>query len=272
MNEEKLQRVLSELLSQDEGFGDLTGPLTPKKDVDAEVIAKQDGVASGIKEGSLLFEINGVSAKPTVTEGQDISDRDCLLELSGCSTDILLVERTALNLISFMSGIASRTREYVELAGDVSVAATRKTHPFFTYFAKKAVSAGGGLTHRYRLDDLFIFKDNHLSLFEDIKQPVIEAKKTIYHKVEVEVTTKEDAFKAVDAGADIIMLDNMSAEEVGVVVEALTAEGLREKAVLEASGGITLENLKEYCKTKVDVVSTSALTQAPGLDVALSFK
>jgi nicotinate-nucleotide pyrophosphorylase (carboxylating) len=272
MNEVSLRRLLTDFVREDEGYGDLTEALTPPREVKAKIVSKQEGVAAGISELKTLFNIYNISCGEQILDGQSIKPGDTLMTLSGDSVNILLVERTALNILSFMSGIATLTKKYVDVAGKVKVAATRKTHPGFRLFEKKAVKLGGGLTHRHGLDDLYILKDNHLTLFEDMALQIKQANLETYHKVEVEAASTQLAIEASEAGADIVMLDNMSPREVKQTVEELEKKNLREKVILEASGGITLDNLEEYCATGVDVVSTSALTQAKGLDVALEFE
>jgi nicotinate-nucleotide pyrophosphorylase (carboxylating) len=167
-----------------------------------------------------------------------------------------------------MSGIATLTSLALNIAREVNpsikIASTRKTTPGFSYFEKKAVEIGGGDTHRFRLDDLVLIKDNHIVLVGDVEQAVRLAKqKTSFSKkIEVEITTSADIVKVVDAGADIVMLDNMSVAEVKQAIELLAKKGFRKNALLEISGGITLENLAEYAETGVDIISMGVLTHS----------
>lgn len=271
MDEVSVKSLLHEIVREDERSGDLTRHIVPEKNITAEIICKQAGVIAGIAEAKLLFEEYGAECEVLVEDGVKVSGRAVLLRVTGLARRILLVERSALNLLSFMSGIATCTREYADAAQGVRIAATRKTTPLFRWFEKKAVMVGGGLMHRFGLDDLFIIKDNHLTLYESISEPIKLAKKDLYHKVEVEVKDFDGAKEAAKAGADIIMLDNMDCESICEVVDWLEKEGLRGRIVLEASGNIVLGTLADYAKTGVDVISTSAMNQAPGLDVSLKF-
>jgi len=271
MDEHSLKRKLAQMIAEDVGRGDLTLKYTPQNTVKAEVKAKQECILSGVEEVSLLFEMYGVKYKNLVKDGDSIKKNTILFNITGSSHDILLVERTALNLLSIMSGISTTTSRYVKNAGNVKVAATRKTHPLLRYFEKKAVEAGGGISHRMGLDDMVLIKDNHLTLFKSIGGAVKSAKCDPYHKIEVEAATTEMALEASKAGADVVMLDNMTPAQIVKTIKALEKDGVRENVVIEASGGITLETIREYSKTGVDIISTSALTMAPAIDFSMKF-
>lgn len=274
-----LEKKLVEMVSEDLHFCDITTAFTPDKTVSAEVRVREDGVVSGIEEASVLFRLFNISAQAKKRDGEEVKKDEIIFTLKGSSRDILVVERTALNLLSRMSGIATTTRKYVDFARKanpkIKVAATRKTTPLLTYFEKKAVKAGGGDSHRMSLEDEVLIKNNHLKLFRNIKEAVETARKetSFTNKIEVEVSNTKDALVAAEAGADIIMFDNMQPSEIKKAVTALQKNKLREKVILEASGGITLQNIAEYAKTGVDVISVGALTHsAPALNINLRIK
>jgi nicotinate-nucleotide pyrophosphorylase (carboxylating) len=176
-----------------------------------------------------------------------------------------------------MSGVATATADLVSIAkresrGKIRIACTRKTLPGLRYFEKRAVELGGGDTHRLRLDDAVLIKDNHLELAGSVSSCVRKAKERVSftRKVEIEVTTADQAVEAAQAGADIVLLDNMTPKEVGSSTKLLTSKGLRDRVLVEASGGIRRENLASYANTGVDVISVGAITHsAPAIDVSL---
>ena len=273
-----LENRLLQILAEDIGQGDVTTPLvvTESTNAEANVIAKQPGIVAGIEETIILLESLGLEAKALVTDGQEVKARQVLLNVSGNARNILAVERTVLNILSRMSGIATATRNLVEKLRKArlktKVACTRKTAPGLMYFDKKAVQVGGGDTHRLHLDDMILIKDNHITIVGSVKKAVETAKKSasLTKKVEVEVTKTEDVLKAVESGADIVMLDNFAPEKVEKAVGLLKGNRLRGKVLLEASGGITAENILDYASTGVDLVSLGELTQSPrALDISL---
>jgi nicotinate-nucleotide pyrophosphorylase (carboxylating) len=189
-----------------------------------------------------------------------------LLLLSGDAKKILLVERTALNIIGRMSGIATETKKITNIVSAINpscrVAATRKTCPGFQVLDKKAVKIGGGDPHRMNLSDGILIKDNHLVLVPPHTAIHAAKKVSAYTKIEVEVETSDDALSASKAGADIIMLDNMSVEKTTQTIDLLKREGLRDHVIIEISGGINEEKLPEYAALDVDVISLGALTHS----------
>src|SRR5664280_2070911 len=256
--EEKLRQILAD----DIGQGDVTAAaVIPKNlDVKAEVIAKEDCVAAGIEEAVFLAEYLGLTVKAKATDGEKIKNKQVLLQISGDAQTILSVERTMLNLLSRMSGIATKTRTLAEKLEKANVkakiAATRKSASGLLYFDKKAVVIGSGDPHRLHLDDMVLIKDNHLAIVGDAEEAVKRAKAhaAFSKKIEVEVTDVEDALKAANAGADIVMLDNFSPKQAKAAGEALRKAGFS-KVLLEVSGGITGENLLDYAQANVDVIS-----------------
>jgi nicotinate-nucleotide pyrophosphorylase (carboxylating) len=190
------------------------------------------------------------------------------MKVSGDARTVLSVERTILNFISRMSGIATTTKRLTEklkkVNAKVKIAATRKTAPGLLYFDKKAVLIGGGDPHRLHLGDMVLVKDNHIAVAGSIENAVKNAKQSVSFskKIEVEVTRVTDVLKAAEAGADIIMLDNFSPKQIKKAVELLKKAGFFGKILLEASGKITAENLLEYAATNVDVISLGELTHS----------
>jgi len=271
--EDKLRQILAD----DIGQGDVTAAavIPPNLTVKAEVIAKEEGIVAGIEEATILAEYLGLKVQDQVADGEKIRNKQVLMHISGDAQTILSVERTMLNLLSRMSGIATKTRGLaVKLENakvKAKIAATRKSAPGLLYFDKKAVAIGSGDPHRLHLDDMVLIKDNHLAIVGSVEDAVkkAKAKASFTKKVEVEVTTVEDALIAAKAGADIIMLDNFSPKQAKVAGEALKKAGFS-KVLLEVSGGITDENLLEYATAQVDIISMGELTHSvKALDISL---
>ena len=272
-----LEEKLKQILFEDIGQGDVTAAavIPPNLTVQAEVIAKQDGIAAGIEEATVLAECLVLKVKANVSDGQEIRNKQVLMNLSGDAQTILSIERTLLNVVSRMSGIATQTRMLTEKLREgkvkAKIAATRKSAPGLLYFDKKAVIIGGGDSHRLHLDDMLLIKDNHLTIVGNVQEAVKRAKAnaSFSKKVEVEVTKAEDALKAAKAGADVIMLDNFSPAQAKATIEALKKAGFGD-VLLEVSGGITAENLLEYAKAEVNIISMGELTHSvKALDVSL---
>jgi nicotinate-nucleotide pyrophosphorylase (carboxylating) len=271
--EEKLKQILAE----DVGQGDVTSEAVVPAGLtaNAEVIAKDAGVVAGIEETVIFAESLGLSVKAEVADGDEIKSGTVIMKISGNARTILSAERTMLNLLSRMSGIATKTRKLTEKLRKANlkakVAATRKTAPGLLYFDKKAVVVGGGDPHRLRLDDMILIKDNHVAIAGSVEEAVKKAKAAkVNKKIEAEVTSTADALKAAAAGADIVMLDNFSPQQVREAVEALKKAGFFGKVLLEVSGGITEQNLPEYASAQVDIVSMGALTHSvKALDISL---
>jgi len=272
--EEKLRRILAE----DIGQGDVTTALIVPagSTCEAEVIAKESGVAAGIEEGKILLESLGLKVRALVADGEETKARKVLLKIFGDTQTILSVERTLLNIVSRMSGIATTTRgivRKVKKAGlRTRVACTRKTAPGLLYFDKKAVLIGGGDTHRLHLDDMILIKDNHITVEGSVENAVKKAreKASFSKKIEVEVTRVGDVLAAAKAKADIIMLDNFSPRRIQRAIRLLEEKGFLGKVLLEASGGITAKNVLAFASTGVDVVSLGEITGSPKtLDISL---
>ena len=256
---------LLHFIDEDAPSGDVTSEaVIPDIRCRAEISAEQSGIIAGLCEATMLFSHYGVAVEQFAQDGRPVNAGDKLLSLSGDAKKILLVERTALNIIGRMSGIATQTQEMTDIIykknPDCRVAGTRKTCPGFRALDKKAVQLGGGEPHRGSLSDGILIKDNHLALVP-LKKAITDAKKiTLYKKIEVEVETPADALLAASAGADIILLDNMNPGLVKTTLDALIKKGLRNRVIIELSGGITQNTLSDFADLGVDVISIGALT------------
>ncbi|MEX2751972.1 MAG: carboxylating nicotinate-nucleotide diphosphorylase [Candidatus Freyarchaeota archaeon] len=273
-----LERKMLEFLEEDLGWGDITtNALIPEETIaEARIISKRDGIIAGVEEAGIIYKLLNVDFKPLVKDGEKVTKGQTVAELTGPARSILLGERTALNIMMRMSGIATETSKIVDLAKKINpklrIACTRKTTPGFRYFEKKAVALGGGDTHRFRLDDMVLIKDNHLSIIGDVRRAVSQARlrSSFTKKIEVEVVDADQAFEAADAGADIIMFDNMPPEEAKKALEILEKRGLREKVLIELSGGITPENVEKYMALDVDIISMGYIIHSiRALDLSL---
>ena len=273
-----IEDALKKFLDEDIGHGDITTEalVDPAARATGTVVCKERAIVAGLSESLILLKLLGCEGKPKVRDGQEVPAGTIILEISGFGSGLLKVERVMLNLLSHMSGVATATAELVNIAkkngGWTRIACTRKTLPGLRYFQKRAVELGGGDTHRLRLDDAVLIKDNHLALAGSITETVrrAKAKVSFTKKIEVEVTTPDQAVEAARAEADIVLLDNMTPSEVKKSVSLLEARKLRDRLLIEMSGGITRENLASYVKTGVDVISVGAITHsANAIDMSL---
>jgi nicotinate-nucleotide pyrophosphorylase (carboxylating) len=262
-------------IDEDAPSGDLTSSaLAPLGRCRAEIRTKADGVIAGVGEAMALFSHAGIAVEPGLSDGNACRAGALVMALEGDAEQILLVERTALNLLSRMSGIATATRALVEIAAGINpgvrVAATRKTCPGMRALDKKAVILGGGEAHRATLSDAILIKDNHLKLLP-LEEAVRRARaKAPAEQVEVEVTGRDEAVRAARAGAGAIMFDNMDPGTIGEAIRELAERGLRRQVLLEASGGIGGGNLALYAALDLDRISVGALTHsARALDLSL---
>ncbi len=263
-----LERKLLAFLAEDLGQGDVTTELIAPKDatVEAEIISKAAGIVAGIEEAKVLLRNLGLKVECFVKDGDEIEQRQKLIKISGNSRTILSAERTLLNIVSRMSGIATATRKLVtqmERQGmKTKIACTRKTAPGLMFLDKKAVAIGGGDTHRLHLDDMCLIKDNHIKVAGGLEQAIRSVKNGVSFtkKIEVETTNCSEALRAAKAGVDVIMLDNFSLSEARRTIKALRDAGLYGKTLLEASGGINKDNVNDYASIGVDIVSLSEIT------------
>jgi len=254
-------------LNEDLGKGDLTTNLLLGKgdrDLKAVITAHEGCVAAGLDEAEEVFRELKVQVLRKILDGEEISAGTQVLTLQGSAKGILAGERVALNFIMQMSGIATATRRLVKrcrrINPAVKIAATRKTTPGFRYYQKKAVALGWGHTHRFRLDDMVLIKDNHLMLEPSITKALRKVRSTGYSgQVEIEVTDIEKAVEAAHAGADIVMLDNFAPKEAARACNAV--KKARRETQVEVSGGITEKNILQYAK-HADMISLGALTHS----------
>ena len=273
-----IEEELKKFLDEDIGHGDITTDaiVDPAAKATGTVVCKERAIIAGLSESIILLRLLGCEGKPKVREGNEVLAGTIILEANGSGRALLKGERVLLNLLSHMSGVATATAELVSIAkqggGSTRIACTRKTLPGLRYFEKRAVELGGGDTHRLRLDDAVLIKDNHLALAGSITESVRKAKAKVSFtkKIEVEATTPAQAVEAGLAGADIVLLDNMTAQEVKKSVSLLESKKLRDHLLIEVSGGITRENLSGYVKTGVDVISVGSMTHsAKAVDMSL---
>jgi nicotinate-nucleotide pyrophosphorylase (carboxylating) len=265
-------------IREDAPFGDITSEFVmPDVECSAEITARQAGVVSGLSEAERLFTYHAVDVTVNVADGSEVDRGDTLMALSGPVKAILLVERTALNIIGRMSAISTRTRKFVDIAGangaGCRIASTRKTAPGLRILDKKAVRLGGGELHRISLSDGILIKDNHLVVVP-LEEAVAAARAaSVYRKIEVEVESTDTAVAAARAGADIIMFDNMTPDEVRITLSVLEGLDLKKGLIIEISGSVNDENIGEYAIPGVDVISVGALTHSVrNFDVSLDLR
>ncbi|CAJ35702.1 carboxylating nicotinate-nucleotide diphosphorylase [Methanocella arvoryzae] len=264
----ELERFILEDLGEDD---DSTG-IVPPVAASANIVCKEDGVLAGLDEALQVFEYFGLSLESHYADGNPIKAGDVIMTITGDAADILRGERLALNFLGRMSGIATLTRRCVSRAGNARIAATRKTTPGFRSFEKKAVKLGGGDTHRYDLSAAVMIKDNHIAIM-GIEGAIAAAKKaaSFTKKIEIEVESVEDGEKAASLGADIIMFDNMAPDRIAEGVARV--KKINPRVIVEASGGITMNNIGDYARAGVDVISLGALTRdAKWLDFSLDME
>lgn len=273
-----MDEIIRYMLREDEGFGDITSnALIPEDKIFyAKLISKDDGILAGIEIIKGMFLEYGIEIVSSKKDGDEIAKGDVLLEIEGNARKILLLERTALNLLMRMSGVATVTNRIVtkvkEANPKIRVAGTRKTAPALQKFDKFAIAIGGGDPHRSALDDMILIKDNHIAVVGSVKEALELAKdnNSFSKKIEIEVESTEDAIIACRNGADIVMLDNMSPEEASDTLNALEENDLRKDVLIEISGGITEDNILDYAPLDVDIISLGSLTHAtPSLNFSL---
>ncbi|MDD5288654.1 MAG: carboxylating nicotinate-nucleotide diphosphorylase [Dehalococcoidales bacterium] len=280
ITENQLSTLIDLALNEDTGAGDVTSELLipAKQKAKATLTAKADGVLAGIDIAKLIFiKVDpSLKFKTSIRDGAKLKPGDAIATVTGNARSILKAERTALNFLQKLSGIATRTASYVALVSDlkVDILDTRKTTPGMRLLEKYAVSMGGGLNHRFNLSDGILIKDNHLATLRaqgiNLKEIVTIAKANAPKgiKIEVEVTNLKEVGEAVSASADIIMLDNMSPAQMRRAVKKIPAE-----IKTEASGGISLENVRKIAETGVNFISIGALTHSSkALDISLEFQ
>ena len=257
--------IIKTALAEDISYMDVTTDnlLDDTHRSEAYYVAKDDGVLCGIDIAKRVFEIVGGDVEFTVkiNDGEQVKNGDIIAGMSGSTRTLLKGERTALNILQHMSGIATATFKCTELVKGTNamVTDTRKTLPGLRPLQKYAVTVGGGKNHRYNLSDGAMLKDNHLDAYGGITPAVTELRKKIGHmvKIEVEVRNLEELAEALECRAEVIMLDNMSCEDMKKAVEITNG-----RALLEASGNVTSANIREVAETGVDIISLGALTHS----------
>jgi len=260
-----LDDLIRRALAEDIGAGDVTTRATIHPDVRGRgvLVAKASMVVAGLDVARAVFAqvtgATGVVFTPLVADGDRVGPGDVLARIEGPAAALLTAERTALNLLQRLSGIATSTRAYVEAAaGRITILDTRKTTPTLRTLEKYAVRVGGGTNHRFGLFDLILIKDNHVRLAGGIAQAIAKARAASPGlPVEVEAQTVAEAAEAAEAGADIILLDNLSTAEIRRAVAIVAG-----RAKTEVSGGVTLDRIPELARTGADFVSVGALTHS----------
>ncbi len=268
-----IEEHVKNALKEDIGFGDITTDyLIPEDEViTAKLNTRQEGILCGIDIVEMVFKTlsKEVRVEKYFKDGERIQKGDTLAVITGPARAILIGERTALNYVQRLSGIATETNKYQVAIGDnkARITDTRKTTPGFRMFEKYAVFTGGARLHRFNLADCVMIKDNHIQFAGSITNAVNKIRERLSHthKIEIECDTIEQVKEAINAKADIIMLDNMNCDLMRQCVELIG-----DKAMIEASGNVTIETIGEIAKTGVDVISSSAIVaKAKTLDVAL---
>jgi len=268
-----IKKELLRFISEDIQGGDITSVLLPKKKIKAKIISRQEGVLAGVKFAGDIFRLEGCNVKIIKKDGAKLKSNQIILQISGNAGTVLSCERTALNLLSRMSGIATQTNFLVSKIRKINTKtklySTRKTAPGLRFFDKEAIMIGGGHKHRMSLNDMVMIKDNHLLVTNSMECIIKNARKRHKH-VEVEVENQRDAILAASSGATIVMLDNFSPVQIKKTITALQKKKLRNKVKLEASGGINSKNISAYAKTGVDIISVGSITNSvKGLDLSL---
>lgn len=268
-----IEKHVKSALEEDIGFGDITTDFLAEENdlLSGSLNAREAGVLCGCDIFKMVFKILSEDVKITFhfKDGDLIKKGDKIADISGPARYLLTGERTALNYIQRLSGIATETGKYKDAISDyqAEIVDTRKTTPNFRIFEKYAVKTGGGSLHRFNLSDCAMIKDNHIRLAGSITNAVEKLRKNLSHahKIEVECDTLNQVQEAIDCQSDIIMLDNMNINEMKEAVAIIN-----HRAVVEASGNVSLETVKEIASVGVDIISTSAIVaKAPTLDLAL---
>ena len=268
-----IKKELLRFISEDVQSGDITSVLLQNKKIKAKIISRDYGVLAGVKFAGEIFRLKGCSIKIIKKDSAKLKPNQIILQVYGNARTVLSCERTVLNLLSRMSGIATHTNLLVskirKINKKTNLYSTRKTAPGLRFFDKEAVMIGGGHKHRMSLNDMIMIKDNHLLVTNSMEDIIKKARKRHKH-VEVEVENQRDVILAVNSGAAIVMLDNFSPVQIKKTITALQKKKLRNKVKLEASGGINSKNIAAYAKTGVDMISVGSITNSvKGLDLSL---
>lgn len=275
MNIEEIDSIIRVALEEDMPHGDITSEnlIHPESESEAKILAKERGVLAGIEVVRRVFELINptITFEKNIEDGQGFSQDETVAQMRGHSISLLKGERTALNFLQRLSGIATITKKFTQaVAGTkTKILDTRKTTPGLRTLEKYAVRMGGGTNHRFNLSEMVLIKDNHLRLFKNISQAVMKAKEKVRKnvKIEVEVAHLDQVKEAVESGADMVMLDNMSLQEMKDVVS-----WVRGRVPLEVSGKIDLKRVKEISSLGVDFISVGSLTHSyKSVDMSMEF-
>ena len=273
LNKFFIEEHVKKALQEDIGFGDITTDyLTNEEDImSCTLNTRVDGIFCGKDVFETVFKVlsDKIQIKFYFKDGDEIKKGDKIADIQGPAKYILMGERTALNYVQRMSGIASETNKYQKTIGEykAKIVDTRKTTPCFRAFEKYSVKIGGGALHRFNLSDCAMIKDNHIKFSGSLTKAVERLKQNISHahKIEVECDTIEQVKEALSCGVDIIMLDNMTLVKMKECVNLIAG-----KAIVEASGNVNLETVRDIASTGVDIISSSAIVaKAPTLDLGL---
>lgn len=271
-----IERIIENALIEDMPFGDITTDsiFDGSEKSSAKLVAKEKGVIAGLLVAEMVFhKIDKNTVFEQISkEGEKVEPGTVIAKISGSSASLLKAERVALNFLQRMCGIATTTRKYADKLEktEVLVADTRKTTPGLRILEKYAVRTGGGTNHRFSLSDAVMIKDNHIKAAGGIKPAVEKARKNIPHttKVEVETTNYDEVRQALDAGADIIMLDNMNKTEIEKAIAIIGG-----KATVEVSGNITFDNISEKAVCGINIISSGSLTHSvSSMDISMKFE
>lgn len=267
--EDTLDSEIERFLNEDISNGDITSDLfiDATSISNAEILSHEPGILSGRSEITQIFNHFNIESNWLFQDGNSFSDNSQIVKLNGLSKSILLSERVSLNLLGHMSGIATSTNNAVKITKQISphtnISATRKTLPGLRKYEKYSVIVGGGLPHRYDLNEMILIKDNHSKLINNLQKSISSVRNQIgsSKKIELEVDSLESAMKAINLDIDIILLDNMQPEDILKFMNKI--KSISQKIPLtEASGGITMSNLQNYASTGVDIISMGALTHS----------
>ena len=266
--EDTLDTEIERFLQEDISNGDITSDLFIDSNSisDAQILSREPGLLSGRNELTQIFDYFNIKSNWSFQDGEYFDSNTRIVKLNGSSKSLLLSERVSLNLLGHMSGIATSTNHAVTITKKISpntnISATRKTLPGLRKYEKYSVIVGGGLPHRYDLNEMILIKDNHNKLITNLKESVNTARDKIdsNKKIELEVDSLESALNAVDLDVDIILLDNMTPEDISKFI--LKLKQISEPPLTEASGGINFSNLASYASTQVDIISMGALTHS----------
>lgn len=267
------KKYLKSFLAEDIKTGDITSKLLPRKKIIATIISREKCIVAGVEYAKEIFQSKNCRVTINRKDGQSVIPNQKIMTISGDVYHILSCERTALNLMSRMSGIATQTNIYAKkihsINPKVGLYSTRKTAPGLRIFDKDAIVIGGGNRHRMSLDQMVMIKDNHIESSKSLLGLIKRAKQK-HRRIEVEVENLEDTIMAAKEGVDIIMLDNMIPSQIRKTIKKLEQLNLRKKVRIEASGGINYSNITHYARSGVDMISIGRLTSSvSGIDLSL---